>query len=238
MITDERADFLAEWAREYFWIVTDEEARDLFSMGIEDHTVMTFGAFEILREWRGDVETLKKKYPETWEEELKNSILSWFNLEGPDTYEELALVNEELVYMYQEEYGKLKKRERFADLGEKLAGSFPDLVKDNEDMAWPRMYGCLVAFDNFKTVAMVNGASFDLAQADQARAVIQYLCEEGASSEATAKSKHEIEAHVRSQCSVQAEEWKPVQPFRGRLTPLYGSIDVSSTKGLYWIKSK
>jgi hypothetical protein len=237
MISEERRNELCEWARSTFLVVTDEEAEELLNNCRFETAMLYLPIFEEHRAEQEAIAELRREYPEDWESRAAEIPLYEYEI-FPENYEELAFVNEVIIHMYQREFGKLKARESYIEIGEKAVRAFPELLKQEKREGFARVCGRLIILRNFGLVCIEGGRSFDLSSAHQARAVIQYLCEQSAFSEKTGKSKHEILSFVKSQCDVCANDWRPAHAFRGKLQSLYEVIDSNKVKGLYWIKPK
>ena len=236
-LDEDRVKELELWANKQFWILTDEQARDAIGMGLDDKVSImhSYDSFLYFREQflkkraEGGPDWKKNLIGTIWEGEDADHILKC-----PSTDLELAVVNDCLVDMYREAYSRLKRDEKYIEIGKAVATALPHVLQPDEDVYPDGKYGCLKAINGFEH-AVCNARSYDLKDTKQACEVIRFLCAKKAYSEEDAISTRKLYQHILQMCGSVADSWRPAHCFRGRLRQLYKDAIGRNAKGFYWV---
>ena len=217
MITEAREGELRQWARKQFWVMTRDEVAKCFHAGLDDVVSLHDDSFYATCELREGALRFIEKHPDTWRQRIESTIYGMVAgdidhlLAAPTTQEERFFVTEEQVVMYMEELGKLRPVGRTGECG------------------------CIVYFQDFRRV-QCHKVPYDLTDADQARVMLQFMCDRDAIGPEKALTKAEILEHLKSEGVTAASDWRPAHVFRKPLKRLYDdAIGCNKRKGLYWI---
>ena len=99
-----------------------------------------------------------------------------------------------------------------------------------------REYGCLTVYGDFLSIVYAK-TPFNLKEADIARALFCYLCNENAVGRKNARTKQQIVDGIKSRIpSWGPIEFRPSAYLREKLAGLLEALGKIDSKGLYWIK--